>query len=105
MLSDTRLRCVQEVVPAIRLATLLSHSFELPRVTVYARIAVMATRICAAAVLCVLAMTVLAARKHPPLLEDNALPKKPYRVTGTISVDQFIRIDYISYNNMIQRSM
>uniref|UniRef100_A0A2S2Q7I8 Dorsal-ventral patterning protein Sog n=1 Tax=Sipha flava TaxID=143950 RepID=A0A2S2Q7I8_9HEMI len=39
----------------------------------------------AAAVLCVLvtilATVALAARKHSPLLEDNALPKKPSRVT------------------------
>jgi len=55
----------------------------------------MAIRMCiAAAVLCVLTTTlataVLAARKHSPLLEDNALPKKGYRVTGT--ADQFIRL-------------
>lgn len=46
----------------------------------------------AAVVLCVLltalATVALAARKHSPLLEDNALPKKqPYRVTGTQNHD------------------
>lgn len=45
----------------------------------------MAVHKCTAAVLCVLATTLatatLAARKQSPLLEDNALPKKPYRVT------------------------
>jgi hypothetical protein len=69
-------------------------------------------RKCTAAVLCVLAATLvtaaLAARKQSPLLEDNALPKKPpYRVTGTykptdnrppynsLSVDRFAHMNQI----------
>jgi len=81
VLSETRLLYVRGV-PAALPSTALSF------------LAVMATRMCtAAAVLCVLVATlttaVLAARKHSPLLEDNALPKKGYRVTGTISVDRY----------------